>query len=66
MDPPQLIPPPPILHDDKKMINAVLNHLTRMESGGNDETSIKLGGSPSFGEGSSDSYLSEVVWNNYS
>ncbi|XP_057765326.1 NAC domain-containing protein 21/22-like [Salvia miltiorrhiza] len=66
MDPPQ-IPPPPI-HDpsscDEKMIKAVLNHLTRMESG-NDQSSIK-GGSPSFGEGSSDSYLSEVVWNNYS
>lgn len=46
---------------DKKMIKAVLmSHLTKMES----ETTIKGGGSPaSF---SSDSYLSEVVWNNYS
>lgn len=45
---------------DKKMIKAVLSHLTKMES--EMETTIK-GGSPSF---SSDSYLSEVVWNNYS
>lgn len=51
---------------DKKMIKAVLNHLTKMESGINDQSSIKLCGSPSFGEGSSDSYLSEVMWNQYS
>ncbi|XP_041994570.1 NAC domain-containing protein 21/22-like [Salvia splendens] len=58
MDP----PPPPIQNPcDKKMIKAVLNHLTKAE----DQTSVR-GGSPSFGEGSSDSYLSEVVWNNYS
>ncbi|KAL1559851.1 NAC domain-containing protein 21/22-like [Salvia divinorum] len=66
MDPPQI--PPLQIQDpsscDKKVIKAVLNHLTKMESG-NEQTSIK-GGSPSFGGGSSDSYLSEVVWNNYS
>ncbi|KAI3456719.1 hypothetical protein Pfo_013382 [Paulownia fortunei] len=52
---------------DKKVIKAVLNHLTKMESG-NDQSCMK--GSPSFGEGSSDSYLSEVglssMWNQYS
>ncbi|KAG6418889.1 hypothetical protein SASPL_121095 [Salvia splendens] len=58
MDPPQI---PSSSSCDKKMIKAVLNHLTK----GEDQTSIK-GGSPSFGEGSSDSYLSVVVWNNYS
>ncbi|KAL1556088.1 NAC domain-containing protein 21/22-like [Salvia divinorum] len=57
--------PPPIRDPsscDKKMIKAVLNHLTKMESGSDDRTSMK-GGSPSF---DSDSYLSEVVWNSYS
>lgn len=72
MDPPQIIPPADDLSiygaeaaqpsNDEKMIKAVLNHLSKVESG-NDQISMK-GGSPSFGEGSSDSYLSEVVWNN--
>lgn len=60
---------PPLMNSDpdNKLIRAVLNHLTKIESG-NDQISIK-GGSPSFGEGSSDSYLSEVglssMWNHY-
>ncbi|KAK9275686.1 hypothetical protein L1049_022953 [Liquidambar formosana] len=48
---------------DQKVLKAVLNHLTNMESSPN------MKGSPSFGEGSSESYLSEVgfstIWNNY-
>lgn len=48
---------------DNKVIKAVLDHLTRMESNPN------IKGSPSMGEGSSESYLSEVgmpnIWNNY-
>ncbi|KAG8386596.1 hypothetical protein BUALT_Bualt03G0164700 [Buddleja alternifolia] len=61
---------PPLDYNDpssncnKKVIKAVLNHLTKMESSSN----ISMDGSPSFGEGSSDStYLSEVglssIWN---
>ncbi|KAK6149496.1 hypothetical protein DH2020_017021 [Rehmannia glutinosa] len=53
---------------DNKMIKAVLSHLTKMESG-NDHYNIN-GSSPSFGEGSSDSYLSEEglcsMWNHFS
>lgn len=47
---------------DQKVIKAVLNHLTKLD------TYLDVKGSPSFGEGSSDqSYLSEVgmpnIWN---
>jgi hypothetical protein len=48
---------------DTKVLKAVLNNLTKMESYGN------LKGSPSLGEGSSESYISEVgmssLWNHY-
>ncbi|XP_011022123.1 PREDICTED: NAC domain-containing protein 21/22 [Populus euphratica] len=48
---------------DTKVLKAVLNNLTKMESYGN------LKGSPSLGEGSSESYISEVgmssLWNYY-
>ncbi|KAI3466348.1 hypothetical protein Pfo_023011 [Paulownia fortunei] len=59
----------PSSNSDKNVIKAVLNHLTKMESGAiNGNTGMK--GSPSFGEGSPDSYLSEVglsyMWNHYS
>ncbi|PIN26496.1 hypothetical protein CDL12_00749 [Handroanthus impetiginosus] len=51
---------------DKKVITAVLNHLTKVESG--NDPLISMRSSSSFGEGSSDSYLSEVglscLWNN--
>lgn len=45
---------------DKKVIKAVLNHLTQIDN---------IKGSPSLGEGSSESFLSDVgmpnMWNNY-
>ncbi|KAG6775579.1 hypothetical protein NC652_013512 [Populus alba x Populus x berolinensis] len=48
---------------DTLVLKAVLNNLTKMESYGN------LKGSPSLGEGSSESYISEVgmssLWNHY-
>nr|DAD43576.1 TPA_asm: hypothetical protein HUJ06_001806 [Nelumbo nucifera] len=48
---------------DKKVIKAVLSHLNKLES------NPKVDLSPSFGEGSSESYLSEVglpsLWNHY-
>eukprot|EP00258_Populus_trichocarpa_P040626 XP_024456645.1 NAC domain-containing protein 21/22 isoform X2 [Populus trichocarpa] len=48
---------------DTKVLKTVLNNLTKMESYGN------LKGSPSLGEGSSESYISEVgmssLWNHY-
>ncbi|KAJ9183092.1 hypothetical protein P3X46_007001 [Hevea brasiliensis] len=48
---------------DKTVIKAVLNQLNKMESNPN------IHGSPSIGEGSSESYLSEVgmsnIWNNH-
>ncbi|GAV74888.1 NAM domain-containing protein [Cephalotus follicularis] len=48
---------------DKKVINAVLSHLTKMES------NLNMKASPSLGEGSSESYLSQVgmpnIWNNH-
>lgn len=50
---------------DKKVVKAVLNHLTQMDSSPN------MKGSPSFGEGSSESFLSDVgmpqphMWNHY-
>ncbi|CAK7355493.1 unnamed protein product [Dovyalis caffra] len=48
---------------DTKVLKAVLNHLTKMESNAN------IKGSPSLGEGSSESYLSDVgmpnLWNPY-
>ncbi|XP_058219080.1 NAC domain-containing protein 21/22-like isoform X1 [Rhododendron vialii] len=46
---------------DKKVVKAFLNHLTQMDSSPN------MKGSPSFGEGSSESFLSDVgmphMWN---
>ncbi|KAL1349777.1 hypothetical protein HN51_026264 [Arachis hypogaea] len=57
---------------DRKVLKAVLSQLTNMErnipnNNNNNTNSIK--GSPSLGEGSSESYLSEVgmpnLWNNY-
>lgn len=64
---------PPVTNDDpsssscdKKVIRAVLDHLTKMETQNNHHHQC----SSSFGEGSSDSYLSEVglssMWNHYS
>ncbi|CAL0310236.1 unnamed protein product [Lupinus luteus] len=51
---------------DKQVLTAVLNQLTKMER---NPTNLSLKGSPSLGEGSSESYLSEVgmphLWNNY-
>ncbi|OIV92491.1 hypothetical protein TanjilG_02254 [Lupinus angustifolius] len=51
---------------DKQVLTAVLNQLTKMER---NSTNQSLKGSPSLGEGSSESYLSEVgmphLWNNY-
>ncbi|OAY54537.1 NAC domain-containing protein 21/22 [Manihot esculenta] len=48
---------------DKKVIKAVLNHFSEMESNPN------IHGSPSLAEGSSESYLSEVgmsnIWNDH-
>ncbi|KAA8523470.1 hypothetical protein F0562_009893 [Nyssa sinensis] len=48
---------------DKKVIKAVLNHLTKMDR------NPLMKGSPSFGEGSSESFLSDVglpsTWNHY-
>lgn len=50
---------------DKKVVKAVLNHLTQMDSSPN------MKESPSFGEGSSESFLSDVgmpqphMWNHY-
>ncbi|KAJ4976057.1 hypothetical protein NE237_001163 [Protea cynaroides] len=48
---------------DKKVIKTILNHLSRYES------NMKVEPSPSLGEGSSESYLSEVdlssMWNQY-
>ncbi|KAJ6907813.1 hypothetical protein NC651_018300 [Populus alba x Populus x berolinensis] len=48
---------------DAKVLKAVLNHLNMMESNAN------IKGSPSLGEGSSESYLSDVgmpnLWNHY-
>jgi len=48
---------------DKKVLEAVLNHFTKMESYPN------MNGSPSLGEGSSESLLSDVglstMWNHY-
>ncbi|MED6119384.1 hypothetical protein PIB30_011449 [Stylosanthes scabra] len=54
---------------DRKVLKAVLSQLTNMERNiPNNNNSLK--GSPSLGEGSSESYLSEVgmpnLWNNYS
>ncbi|KAJ4851602.1 hypothetical protein Tsubulata_012434 [Turnera subulata] len=50
---------------DNKVIKAVLSHLTKMES----STTPSIKGSPSLGEGSSESYLSEVgipnIWTHY-
>ncbi|KAI4333358.1 hypothetical protein L6164_018183 [Bauhinia variegata] len=52
---------------DRKVLKAVLSQLTKLES--NPHNPISLKGSPSLGEGSSESYLSEVgmpnMWNNY-
>ncbi|XP_015581328.1 NAC domain-containing protein 21/22 isoform X2 [Ricinus communis] len=49
---------------DKKVFKAVLNQLTKMENNPG-----SMHGSPSLGEGSSESYLSEVgmsnIWNHY-
>ena len=51
---------------DRKMLKAVLNQITKMER---NPLNQSLKGSPSLGEGSSESYLSEVgmphMWNNY-
>lgn len=51
---------------DRQVLTAVLNQLTRMERNPPNQC---LKGSPSLGEGSSESYLSEVgmphLWNNY-
>lgn len=55
---------------DRKVLKAVLSQLTKMERNqlNNNPTCLK-GSSPSLGEGSSESYLSEVgmphLWNNY-
>lgn len=53
---------------DRKVLKAVLNQITKMESDQHNAIST-LNGSPSFGEGSSESYLSEVcmpnLWNNF-
>lgn len=51
------------LSRDRKVLKAVLDHLTQTES-----SPDYMNGSPSFGEGSSESYLSEVgfpIWNTY-
>ena len=52
---------------DRKVLTAVLTQLTKMERNPPNNPSLK--GSPSLGEGSSESYLSEVgmpnLWNNY-
>lgn len=54
---------------DEKMIKDVLSYLSKTESV-NDNNPAAIHGSPSFGEGSSDSYLSEAglssLWNQYS
>jgi len=51
---------------DRKVLKAVLSQITKMER---NPLNQSLKGSPSFGEGSSESYLSEVgmphLWNNY-
>ncbi|WVZ00949.1 hypothetical protein V8G54_027018 [Vigna mungo] len=51
---------------DRKVLKAVLSQITKMER---NPLNQNLKGSPSFGEGSSESYLSEVgmphLWNNY-
>ncbi|KAJ1430711.1 NAC domain [Sesbania bispinosa] len=51
---------------DKKVLKAVLSQLTKMER---NPINPNLKGSPSLGEGSSESYLSEVgmphLWNNF-
>ncbi|KAF8408760.1 hypothetical protein HHK36_004828 [Tetracentron sinense] len=50
-------------HCDKKIIKEVLNHFSKMES------NLEIKASPSFGEGNSESYLSElglpIIWNHY-
>lgn len=52
---------------DRKVLKAVLSQITKMEK--NPLINQSLKGSPSLGEGSSESYLSEVgmphMWNNY-
>lgn len=51
---------------DRKVLKAVLSQLTKMER---NPLNQSLNASPSLGEGSSESYLSEVamphLWNNY-
>ncbi|KAL2331127.1 hypothetical protein Fmac_018708 [Flemingia macrophylla] len=51
---------------DRKVLKAVLTHITKMER---NPLNHSLKGSPSLGEGSSESYLSEVgmphMWTNY-
>ncbi|KZV17664.1 NAC domain-containing protein 21/22 isoform 1 [Dorcoceras hygrometricum] len=52
---------------DEKVIKDVLSYLTKTESVNDDKHTAAIVGSPSFGEGSSESYLSEAglssLWN---